>query len=60
MKHNAMENLFKSYTNEQALESLNACRELLLNIQNKGNVPFDCDDANVIKQSISMLYVFNE
>ena len=52
-----MENLFKSYTLEQAMESLSACREMLLSIYNKGNVPFDNDDANVINQSISTLYV---
>ena len=50
-------NVFKSYTIEQAIESIGACKELLTKIYEKGNVPFDKEDSNVLNQSISTLYM---
>jgi len=49
--------MFKNYTIQQAIESIEACRELLAKIYEKGDVPFGDDDANVLKQSISTLYI---
>lgn len=49
--------MFKSYTIAQAVESIGACKELLTKIYEKGDVPFDGDDANVLNQSISTLYI---
>lgn len=49
--------MFKIYTIPQAIETVGACRELLAKILAKGNVPFDNDDANVLKQSISTLFI---
>lgn len=47
----------KSYTIAQAIESIGACRELLGKIYEKGDVFFDADDSNVLKQSISTLFI---
>ena len=49
--------MFKSYTIAQAIESIGACKELLTKIYEKGDVPFDGDDTNVLNQSISTLYI---
>ena len=49
--------MFKSYTIAQALESIGACRELLAKINEKGDVLFESEDSNVLKQSTSTLFI---
>lgn len=49
--------MFNSYTIGQAKESLGACKTLLKQIYDKGNIPFDAEDSNVLDQSISTLYI---
>lgn len=50
-------NIFSSYTNAQANESIEACKKLLTKIYEKGNVPINDEDANVLNQSISTLHL---
>ncbi len=50
-------NIFNSYTNAQAKESIEVCKELLVKIYKKGNAPFNEEDANVLNQCISTLYL---
>lgn len=52
-----MKMMFKTHTIAQAVESIGACRELLAKIYEKGDTPFDGEDANVLNQSISTLYI---
>lgn len=49
--------MFKTYTIAQAIESIGACKELLTKIYEKGDVPFNNEDSDVLNQSISTLYM---
>lgn len=49
--------MFKSYTKAQALETLDACHELLVKVLEKGNQSFDETDNNVLNNCISTLFI---
>lgn len=53
--------MFKSFSKAQVIESLAACKELLTEIIEKGNLSFDNEDINTLNCSIETIeYIMND